>query len=606
MFNRLETASLTVLEVFSASRTYMIPAYQRPYSWSSKQIAQLFEDISAAAGLDDPAISEADYFLGNLIFLRDTGGPARSSENGMQRLDIVDGQQRLVTLSILLAVLRDAETDQAHRAAIDSLLFAPKNPAASRTQLQQRETIPRLTLREIDQAFFAAHIQDMAASQIAAVSPDTLPQPHRNLKDAQSLLSDLVGQLTTDERRQMVEYLKNNCHVVSIMTEDLDKAHKLFSVINDTGLKLQRNQILKAEVLRETPTQSTDRVQVVWDEIERELGPRFEDLFSHIRTAFGIKRPQIIKAIRHLIAEMGGAESFVHEALLPFAKAYRLILTADQNGNPLPDDLKTLLLKMRRLSGEDWMPAAMFAVQRAQTDPDQGYRALVEIDRLAHLLRLMCLGAGRRQTRMTKVCTALREGNAFTTDTDGVFAITKEETRMVAHHLRDLYGRNPQACKLVLMRLNDELTGSVASLPSGEFSVEHVLPQRPKGSSAWREVFPNAEQRAVCTTSLGNLVLVSPAQNSRAKNEEFKTKIDIYANPEKGRRIVRITQDAIQADIWDAETIARRQQHFVEIISRIWRVELPASFHKAASLGLQTDSDNTPVQEPSANQTGAA
>ncbi|MEO1280460.1 MAG: DUF262 domain-containing HNH endonuclease family protein [Pseudomonadota bacterium] len=581
MFNRLETTSLTVSEVLSASRTYAIPAYQRPYAWSSKQISQLFEDVSAAAGLDEPSASEADYFLGNLIFLRESQRAANGVEQAVvtggapPRLDIVDGQQRLVTLTILLAVLRDAETDQAHRVALDDLLFAPLNPAASRVEVQKREMIPRLELRENDQLFFATHIQNMHGTQITPVPNNALGQPHRTLSDAKALLTDVVGKLEPHERRQLVEYIKTRCHVVAIVTEDLDKAHKLFSVINDTGLKLQRNQILKAEVLRAAPKARASEIQDLWDQTERELGPRFEDLFSHIRTAYGIKRPQIIKAIRDLIEQLGGAEPFVRQALLPLAKAYRLILSSDQASNSLGEETKTLLLKMRRLNGEDWIPAAMLAVIQAEDEPDVCHRTLLEIDRFAHMLRLMCLGAGRRQTRMAKVCTALQSDDGFRADPHPVFGISKEETRLIAHHLRDLYGRNPQACKLVLMRLNDEMAGTVVKLPSVEFSVEHVLPQRPKSTSDWRNVFPNAEQRQACTTSLGNLVLVTPSQNSRARNEEFSTKRTIYNQPEKDREVLTITRDAISSGNWDAATIATREQRLLSMLTELWRLELP-------------------------------
>ncbi|MEL7049873.1 MAG: HNH endonuclease family protein, partial [Pseudomonadota bacterium] len=278
--------------------------------------------------------------------------------------------------------------------------------------------------------------------------------------------------------------------------------------------------------------------------------------------------------IRKLMIEVGGATAFIRDVMVPHAKAYHLVLTAGDAENPLRADTKSLLIQLHRLSGEFWVPAAMLAVTKALEDPNAGHRALVEIDRLVHVFRLLSVGGKRRSARISAICAALRNGEGFDNPQHSAFEIKREQLRVVSHHLRDLHGRNQQTCKLVLMRLNDELSGKVAAYPPADFSVEHVLPQRPKPTSKWRDDFPDAEHRDACTKSLGNLVLVTPAQNNRAKNEELADKQKVYATPENGRELPKISEAAIETQNWAPETIEKREAELLAMVARLWRIEV--------------------------------
>lgn len=575
MFSRLETSSLVVSEVFAASRTYAVPAFQRPFAWTTSHVTRLFDDIAVAAGLDGDDVSEADYFLGTVILMRNGDAAAKAEPTASHdRLDIVDGQQRFITLTLILTSLRDHEDDPAQKKRLNDFIHAYANPAATAAPIGQEQFVPRLKLRPADQPVFEQHVQTQG--QGASIEIDDLPAPaHRSLLDCRRAIDELVARLKPEERRVLTDYLLSRCHFVAILTDDLDKAHKLFSVINDTGIKLQRNQILKSEVLRATPPARAQALHDIWEQTELRLGQKFEELFSHIRSVHGLSRPQVIKAVRQIMDDVGGAVPFVDTALVPYAEAYEKILDPECAIGDMAPETVALLRQLRRLNGEDWVPAALIALQRAMKEPEVGHRALLRIDRLAHLLRLMCLGGGRRQTRFNRVTAALRKGEGFASDPHPAFNIPREELRLIAHHLRDLYGRSPHATKLVLMRADDDLTGSVSPLMTNEVSVEHVLPQRPKGASEWRDIFPDTERRQACTTSIGNLVLVTPRQNDRAKNAEFDAKKEIYATPGDGRSVMAITQQVIDQPAWDANCIQQREAAIVEAIQRIWQFDLP-------------------------------
>jgi Protein of unknown function (DUF1524) len=111
-----------------------------------------------------------------------------------------------------------------------------------------------------------------------------------------------------------------------------------------------------------------------------------------------------------------------------------------------------------------------------------------------------------------------------------LFALSREEQRSIVYNLRDLHGRNPKTCKLILLRLNDVIAGVAQRFVPEGLTVEHVLPKKTGTNSPWRPRFPDSEQRERCVTSLGNLVLVSKAQNDKAANLDFANKLDVYFN----------------------------------------------------------------------------
>ena len=129
MFPGLPTASLTVTNLFSSPFHFSVPCYQRPYSWTTSEAGQLLEDILAAAGIGGAVgAEEPDYFLGTILLLDGAGGDLPKARDRDPRLfEIIDGQQRLVTLAMIAAVLRDLGTERwrwGSRNRLDQLVAA--------------------------------------------------------------------------------------------------------------------------------------------------------------------------------------------------------------------------------------------------------------------------------------------------------------------------------------------------------------------------------------------------------------------------------------------------------------------------------------------------
>lgn len=114
----IKAAEKALKDVFCDQYVFRIPPYQRPYSWTQEQAADLLDDLIWAAGDEKPA-EQPPYFLGSIVVIKDPNYP---------EADVVDGQQRLTTLTILMSVLREFASTADGKANIDIFLRQKGNP----------------------------------------------------------------------------------------------------------------------------------------------------------------------------------------------------------------------------------------------------------------------------------------------------------------------------------------------------------------------------------------------------------------------------------------------------------------------------------------------
>lgn len=556
---------MTIGDMLGGRMRLSVPGYQRPYAWTTHQAAQLLDDILLA--IDDPAPSTdggSDYFLGAIVLMEiEPPLDDEASDHGGASHEIVDGLQRLATITILLAVLRDiaedeGDTETAERAARCVL---------RRTESSLDETgelclqLPGETCR-----FFYDFVQQPSASS-AMPADDDLPTPEaRLLAVREHLMASLIGE-SSERRRQLLEYLLANCHCAVISARTLDRAHHIFAVLNDRGLPLARGDILKAQILGEVLPERRGALNARWRDVEHALGGSFEELFSHLRTIEGRSRARILDEIRVLVDRSGDAERFVETTLFPYADILKRIRKPRQAD--LPSGIGSPLSNLGWLGSQDWVPPLMLFWRTVDGDPGLLSAFLADLDRLAYGQRLLGIGSDKRATRYRAVLDAIRTGRLG--HPSSPIELSRDEQRLIAFNLRTLHARSQLACKLVLLRLNDLLAGEPQYLDPANFTVEHVLPQKPGRTSQWREWFPSAEDRERNTQSIGNLILVSRDENEQARNLDFDRKLEIYfgANPE---RQPLITREIAQTREWRAEAIREREERLTTLLSHHWRL----------------------------------
>ena len=570
MFRGLPTASLPLTQLFANPYLFTVPAYQRPYSWTTKEAGQLLEDVATAAGITATDPGAPDYFLGMILLLDpEADSPLPPPAFGSARVyEVVDGQQRLATLAILVSVLRDFE-DRDGPFPGDIVQLADGLDHMVRLQRDDRDITDRRTrlrLAESEQACFENHIlsRPPSAGDCIPVVPE--------IREVRDYILGEIEALQREERRKLARYLVDYCHVVVIITRDLDRAHTLFSVLNERGKPLERKDILKAETLRGLAPGESERGKKLWQHSQDLLGTGLEPFFSNLRQIYGNPRLPIIAGMRAVVADRGSLP-FLETIVAPMAKAlHRLRTFQTEPAIRKHKRLVAALTSLERLGRSDWVPAAMLAMSHFDTSPATASKLLIEIERLAFLLHLRQIGVDRRQRRFVAAVAAIRE-NPETALSSGAFEITRDEQRTIAHHLKDIHRRNAALTKLLLMRIEDELSGAPLTIDIKGLSVEHVLPLRPAPTSAWRKLFPDGEEREACQASLGNLAIVSQRQNDRAENKDFPQKLAIYREPEPGVPQLVSNAAILEAGTWLPGNIRAREARMLSTIAQLWRIE---------------------------------
>jgi hypothetical protein len=553
----IEASEKPVLDIFCDKYLFHIPSYQRPYAWTIEQASELLDDIVTACG-DAGAVSDASpYFMGSIVLIKDPQKP---------EADVVDGQQRLTTLTILLSVLRDL-SEQKIAGAIHSYICQTGDP------IKGTADVFRLTPRERDADFFRDTIQVEGGTQAL---PDV-----RQFKDARarmvenaSYLKEKLQGLSDDQRRRLTMYIAQRCYLVIVAASDQDSAFRIFSVMNSRGLDLSPADVLKAEIIGALPADKQEIYTGKWEDIEDELGRgRFAELFGHIRTIHRKQKLQgtLIAEFREFVATRKEPAKFIDSELSPYADAYEEITDRAFFSFKNADEINRQLTHLSRLDNFDWQPPAIEVIARRRDDPDYILRFLSDLERLAYGLFLMRSDPSERIRRYGKLLVSIQAGADLFADRSPLQLDDNEKRAVRASLDGDIYTVTRIRLPL-LLRLDELLSGGSAVYSTPIVSVEHVLPQNPQAGSQWHIDFPNEDDRQQWVHKLANLVLLTRRKNSQASNYDFVQKKAKYFSTNAGVANFALTSKVLSESTWTVETLKKRQIELITAIEKLWRL----------------------------------
>jgi len=557
LLNPIDAHERSIGQIFSDEYSFEIPPYQRPYAWEEGQARELLSDLLNA--MDNIQTSGNIYFLGSIVLIKTPGLP---------RAQVIDGQQRLTTLTILLSVLRDLTTDPEIRIERRGYVFQ-KGSADKGT-----EDRFRLALRQRDQAFFKKHVQQAGATENL---PDSAV-----LKGSEKCIVDNArfyrGTLhATDEarRNKLVAFIIQHCYLVVVAVPTPDAARRIFTVLNARGLDLTATDILKAELLERAGTTAEVPLAERWEAVERSLGrDKFVELFGHIRMIQAREKPRsaLELGFRDAVPQFGGKpDNFITDLLEPLADAYLLLGEPAQIELQFGPDAAKTVRSLQRIDNKDWMPPALLRLwKRKEGDSAVVAQFLVDLERLAYFLFLMRADINDRVSRYANVMDEFEPRPATTPPSRGLGLSDVEQAQFVSALSGPLYSL-ARVCRPVLQRLDEALSTGGASYET-IVSIEHVLPQKVEDGSEWATLFPDPAERAAWTHRLANLVLLTRRINTKASNWDFERKKKEYFVSKDGASPFPITQGVLQTSQWTAEHLKTRQETLLNKLCKVWNL----------------------------------
>lgn len=549
-------------DIFCDKFCFRIPEYQRPYAWTTVQTAELLDDLKHAACAvmrENGDVTEASpYFLGSIVIIKGDSSEA----------DVVDGQQRITTLTILFCVLRD--------------LASPDMARQIHDYVQARNRIFagvvgnfRLSVRERDEKFFQSHIQEMGVLRnFVEHSPENLPDSQQRMLENTKYLREQVLLLDENQRNTLTSFLVQRCYLVVVSASDHSSAYRIFSVLNDRGLDLSPTDILKAGIIGGMNGNVQDRYTEMWEDYEEQLGrDRFRELFTHIRMIYvknKLYRPLQEEFQEHILRNMTH-QGFMDDVLTPYYDQYKTITDASYESTRGAERVNMFLRHLKRLDNFDWIPPAMAFFKRNGDDTASLVQFTRDLDRLAYGLFIMRANINERIRRYAELLHAI-ESSATLSDSTGPLQLTDSEKEQILQALDGpIYRKGSPVPLILLRRLDSALADEGASYYHSVISVEHVLPQSPDASSDWMCNFPDQEEREQWTHKLANLVLLSRRKNARAANYDFGRKKDEYFQQNNVTPFV-LTTRVVNESEWTPEVLRRRQRELIEVLKKEWRL----------------------------------
>lgn len=556
MVQAFKASEFVLRAVFDDTYLFKIPTYQRPYAWTTDEADELLNDLMEAQRKDpnDP------YFLGSIILIKQDGSP---------QSDVVDGQQRLTTLTMLLCVLRELSNDDNHKGEINRFIWQEGS------EVNETQDELRLTLRERDRDFFRGHIQNggSIASLLDADRAGLSDSRTRIVENVAHMHKKLVS-LTEAQLWEFTLFVLRGCFLVVVAATNRDSAYRIFSVMNTRGLDLSPTDILKAEAIGDLEERLQSQYAAKWEELEEELGrDKFRELFAHIRMIYGKDKLRVTlqEGFRERVLSEVSGPAFIDDVLVPYAKLYEVIEDAAYVSTENAEAINRYLGFLGFLDNFDWIPPAMEYFRLHGNASDELLDFLKRLDRLAYGLFIRRADTYERIERYGDV---LAEFGRSDDDArgDSALDISEAEKMEIRERLAGDVYLVTRARLPLLLRLDGMLADAGASYDHKIITVEHVLPQNPTTDSEWLRTFPDEDTRESWTHKLANLVLLSRRKNSAASNWDFQRKKREYFQRKGVSTTFALTTGVLDEDEWTPEVLRRRQRELVQRLIAEWQL----------------------------------
>jgi hypothetical protein len=537
---------------------------------------QLDADIGDRSSSGDNSLAEgaaADasptpldvYMLGSIVLTPPSNG----------RYAIYDGLQRLTTLTILLAVLRDLTSDNDLAVRLDDLIRSTPHNGAMRIVLAGRDTT------------LSTQIQPRGES-VKARRVATKTDMGKRIRLASQAFREKLKPWGAARRDAFTRFLMSQVHLDVQEAADARLARQIFVTTNTRGRSLDRIDLFKGQL---TDIADSDLVasQIVghWNGMRAAMGDKLDEFLVAV-DFIERQAPQgsdCLNALADHIAKTRGpakVESFV-QGMTALSADY-LALQDILNAAPT-DALTGNIWRLQLFRWPQWRPLALLwfsDYRRALKTGGAGAARKIEAaERRFEALHKRCMGivlAGFSTTDRETIfarAVAQAKGSANPLAHTGALAFKDVQLTRVSDSLR--LPITDQEIRSVLIRWTESiLHGSVPPVHVRDATVEHILPRRPAPGSDWLAEFTDVEKRYFACHTLGNLAALDKVRNEKLKNASFTEKLPVFAAARgdfKTLAVVPVLTD------WSEAAIDERTQRLANLIETA--LDLPVATLKS-------------------------
>lgn len=559
--------------LFSDFKKFCVPRYQRSYAWTVDQISEFWNDL----------ISDDDsHFIGSLIFNKEG-----SEKTG--RFDVIDGQQRLLTITIFAAVLRDiANSIDQDKAS----LYHKKD--ITQEDYYGKEDV-RILPGESIKGFFKNTIQSKK-NRIMEIVPQTKEQSE--MKKAYAYLHTKVNNELNkfDVNESKLRYLDRlrekaaNLVVIEILIENEEEAYEIFETTNARGVDLSVADLLKNLIFKKIPVkEDRDLTKEIWQDITKNVQETGSELKKFIRY-FWLSKYAFVSEKKLFRAIKRGTTDWnkLLEDLWDASQLYNKLLEGSEddfqdlkNGHKIYKSLFSIRL-MNVSQCYVLFLSILKNLKKLEMDPTKIFQL---IEKFTFQYSVVCKLPGNKVERIYSRYALRLEEAANSSNkkkrsrkVQRVFSDLRKEIKderpsseVFQESFSDLSYKNSEKyrklIKYILGEINDyNAKTKEHKIDFNNVNIEHILPQKP--DRAWRL---SKKDIKGYVNKIGNLTLLDKRLNSKVQNKVPKEKIKELRQSQLPitQNLVRVLTDLKYK--WNEEEILKRQEEFADIsYDSIW------------------------------------
>ncbi len=560
MGKKITGAEYPLKKIFSSEFDYYIPSYQRPYSWRKEETSVLFDDLYNFYQTED---SDENYFLGSIVLIK---------EEDKAKAQVIDGQQRLTTLTILFAVMADSLTGS-NREALLNYLREQGNP------IEDLPARPRLHLRECDTSFFEKYIQNLDLKGLQAIdSKNLLNEAQGHIQENCKVLQEKISKTfnnNEDKIFNFTRFLLNRCYLVAVSTPNQVSAFRIFSVMNNRGLDLKPVDIIKAETIGKIDENEREEYTKKWEDMEMQTTrDGFNDVFSHIRTIYAKA-----KAKKTLYEEFNyyvkvSPKELIDNLLDPYSRAYTILKKQNYESTTHAEEINEYLMWLNKIDNSDWMPVAIKFFADHENDSEYLLYFFKKLERLAAYLLITEKDINKRIERYSCILTEMENNSDHSKDKPlkEIELRENEKKELYVYINGNVYYMASRRRNYLILRLDSFVSDGAAKYDPSLLTIEHVLPQTIPNGSEWERVWKNEKDREDFLHKIGNLVPLTRRHNSAAQNYEFNEKKTIYFVNKNGTTSYALTSQVINEKEWTPAVVKERQKKLTDVLKNKWEL----------------------------------
>ena len=564
----MQAGETTLNKLLNTSRQFIVPIFQRNYSWQKSQYEQLWFDILRASKFKE----KQNHFIGSIVYI-DMGTPAGRP----QQLLLIDGQQRLTTISILLCAIKDyvqkfnLETKLINLAKIkNQFLYNSDEIDEDRYKLllnvQDKETYIKL----IDNTIF------------------TVNKPATNIIKCYEFFYERIEDFI--KQHGQIDEIYAGIFKLSLVSISLDKdsdnPQMIFESMNSTGKDLSQTDLLRNYLLMDlTPEKQTRLYKTYWKPMEELFG---EDIYKNdvnkfdyfIRDFLTLKSDtghickinNVYENFKRYYLDNNCEKFAVLKDLFTYAKYYACIDLLQEND----DELKLYWQEFKKLDSHVVYPflLKLYDDYSRQILIKEDFKKILQVVISYLWRRAICEIPTNSLSKTFAILYQAVDKEDYVNSVIKAFVFKSSYKRFPSDYevreklqTKDIY--HFRLRKYLLEALENYYHKEPIDLNTANYTIEHIMPQNIEHNLSWQQMLGEdwQEVHSLYLHSLGNLTITG--YNAEMSNKSFVEKV----NGESGFKHshLKLNESIAQCDVWNKKAIQRRTNILTDIILKIWK-----------------------------------